>query len=175
MRILLVTLLTVIWANARAQEIKLTFDKTKDMTGYQTFQFGESEVITPKDLRIFDEKLLREKVSAIIAKELKDKKLQQVDSNAQVVVSFIIGLVERSDIYSAGPLGGTPGQVNAGPVVEDFREAAFVVDLHDRSDNMIWRINSTIRYSTAETLNQVEEVVEKGLKKFPNKPKVKKK
>ncbi len=172
---LLLIILLVMANGISAQEMKITFDKSKDMSGYQTFQFGETEVITPKDMRMMDEKQLRERVNSIIAKELTEKKLQQVDSNAQLIVSYIIGYLERSDIYNAGPLGGTPGVVTTGGVMQDFREGTFVVDLDDRSKNMIWRISSTIRYSSSETLGQVEQVVEKGFKKFPNKPKVKKK
>jgi hypothetical protein len=175
MRFLILILLLMVAEMTLAQDIKITFDKTKDMSGYKTFQFGETEVITPKDMRVFDEKQLREKVNTIIAKELAEKKLQQVDSSAQLIVSYIIGYLERSDVYTAGPLGGTPGAVTTGSVMQDFREGTFVVDLDDRSNNMIWRINSTIRYSSTETLSQVEQVVDKGFKKFPNKPKVKKK
>jgi hypothetical protein len=175
MRILFLILIIAAADIILAQEIKITYDKTKDMSGYKTFRFGETEIITPKDMRVFDEKQLREKVNAIITKELMEKKLQQVDSNAQLVVSYIIGYLERSDVYIAGPLGGTPGAVTTGSVMQDFREGTFVVDLADRSNNMIWRINSTIRYSSTETLSQVEQVVDKGFKKFPNKPKVKKK
>jgi hypothetical protein len=90
-------------------------------------------------------------------------------------VSYIIGYLERSGVSSIGPLGGTPGSINAGATVEDFREGTFVIDLDDRSDNLIWRINSVIRYSSSETIRMVEMVVDKGFKKFPNKPKVKKK
>ena len=175
MRIMFLLFLVFLITRASAQEVKVTFDKTKDMSGYKTFQFGETEVITPKDQRIMDEKQLREKVNKIIIEELTEKKLERLDSNAQLVVSYIIGAVERSDIYSAGPLGGTPGQINAGAVVEDFKEGTFVVDLNDRSNYLVWRINSTIRYSASETIRQVEQVVDKGFKKFPNKPKVKKK
>ena len=166
-----------IFGKVGAQSIEVTFDKAKDMSGYSSFRFGETEVITPQDMRIFDEKGLCQKVNEIIVRELTEKKLQQVDSNAQLIVSYIIGYLERSGIYNAGPLGGTPVSVpgSGGAVMQDYKEGAFVVDLNDRSNNLIWRINSTIRYTSTETLRQVEEVVDKGFKKFPNKPRKKKK
>jgi len=159
----------------RAQEISVTYDKTRDMTGYKTFRFGESEVITPKDMRRQDEKKTRELVTGIIAKELNEKKLQQVDSGAQLVVSFVVGYVDRADIYNAGPLGGTPGAVNSGAVVQDFQQSTLVVDLDDASDNLIWRINATVRSSSNDYKTQIEQAIDKGYRKFPNKPKPKKK
>ncbi len=167
-------LLNVVLA-AAAQDILVTFDKTKDFSAYKTFRVGESEVITPKDKRIIDEKVLRQKVDKEIIEELTRKKLQPVDSNAQLVVSYIIGMVERSDVYDPGPLGGTPGLVTRATVVDDFNEGTFVVDLNDRSTNLIWRIEGKIRYTTNDIMQQVDEVLEKGFKKFPNKLKVKKK
>ncbi len=161
---------------ARAQSIEITYDKTKDMSGYKTFRFGETEVITPKDMRTMDPGKVKESVSEIIVKELTGRGLQQVDTTAQLVVSYIIGYLERSDVYTVGPLGGTPNSIPGAPsTVQDAKEGTFVVDLEDRADNLIWRVSSVIRYSNTETLRQVQEVVAKGFKKFPNKPKKKKK
>lgn len=168
---LFITIATI--SSGNAQSIEVTFDKTKDMSGYKTFRIGESEVTTPADMRVLDEKELRGKVDEIITQELKEKGLQRVDSNAQLVVSFIIGYLERSGVYNAGPLGGTPGEVSSGAVMKDYNEGSFVVDLNDKSNNLIWRINSIIQYSATVTVQQVEQVVDKGFRKFPNKPKKK--
>jgi hypothetical protein len=176
MRFFCLILLVTVMGRLNAQSIEVTFDKTRDMTGYKTFSFGETEVITPKDMRTMDPAKLKENVNTIIARELTGKGLQRADTSAQLVVSYIIGYLERSGIYNAGRLGGTPGApTSAGAVMEDYKEGTFVVDLEDRSDNLIWRISSVIRYSNTETLRQVEEVVTKGFKKFPNKLKKKKK
>jgi hypothetical protein len=169
-------LLVAVFGQAGAQSIEVTYDKTRDMSGYRTFRFGEAEVITPQDMRTIDPGKLKEHVNTIIVRELTGRGLQQVDTSAQLVVSYIIGYLERSGVYTAGPLGGTPGAPTApGAVMQDYKEGTFVVDLEDRSDNLIWRISSVIRYSNTETLRQVEEVVGKGFKKFPNKLKKKKK
>jgi hypothetical protein len=176
MRLFGLIVLVSLFGKVGAQSIDVTFDKAKDMTGYKTFSFGETEVITPKDMRTIDPGKLKENVNTIITRELTGKGLQRVDTTAQLVVSYIIGYLERSDVYTAGPLGGTPNAVpGSGSVVTDMKEGTFVVDLEDRSDNLIWRITSVIRYSNTETLRQVEEVVAKGFKKFPNKVKKKKK
>ncbi|HQQ96163.1 MAG TPA: DUF4136 domain-containing protein [Cyclobacteriaceae bacterium] len=160
---------------SQAQEMKVTFDKNRDMTGYKTFRLGESEVTTPVEMRNFDEKVLREKVYEIIAKELTEKGLHQSDSNAQLVISFIIGYVERADMYNAGPFGGTPGSVTSGPSVQDSKIGTLVIDLDDRSDNPIWRISANVRYVANDILGQIESAVEQGFRKFPHKVKTKKK
>jgi hypothetical protein len=92
----LTLILLLITITSRAQEMKVTFDKNRDMTGYKTIRLGESEVTTPLEMRSFNEKVLREKVYEIIAKELTEKGLHQSDSNAQLVISFIIGYVRTS-------------------------------------------------------------------------------
>lgn len=176
MKITCLVALTLLSFVAMSQSIETTYDKTKDMTGYKTFRFGETEVITPKDMRTMDPGKVKENVNDIIARELTGRGLQQVDTSAQLVVSYIIGYLERSDVYTAGPLGGTPNAVPGAPsTVQDFKEGTFVVDLEDRSENLVWRVSSVIRYSNTETLRQVQEVVTKGFKKFPNKVKKKKK
>lgn len=169
---LIFLLMTVI---SRGQEMKVTFDKNRDMTGYKTFRIGESEVTTPVEMRNFDEKVLREKVNEIISKELTEKGLHRSDSNAQLVISFVIGYMERADMYNAGPFGGTPGSTNAGPALQDSKIGTIVIDLDDRSGNPIWRISANVRYVANDILGQIEGVVEQGFRKFPHKVKAKKK
>ena len=107
-------------------------------------------------------------------KELNARGLTRVDSNAHLVVSYVIGSMERSAVYNAGPLGGTPGVISSGAVMQDYREGSFIIDLNDRSNNLIWRVNAVSTFSEANVDAQMAVVLEKGFKKFPNKPKVKK-
>ena len=143
------------------------------MTAYKTYQFGEAEVITPKDKRILDEAKTRAIVNSAIELELKERGLQRVDSNAHLVVSYIIGSMDRSSVYNAGPLGGTPGVQSQGAEMRDYSEGSFIIDLNDRSNNLIWRVNAVSNFTEANLLNQIDQVLEKGFKKFPNKPKTK--
>ena len=140
------------------------------MTGYKTFQFGEMEIITPKDKQRMDEEKTRAIVNEILEFELKKKGLQKVDSNAHLVLSYIIGSMERSSIFDAGRLGGTPPSV-----MQDYNEGNLVIDLNDRSNNLIWRVNAVTTFTDANMSSQIEQIIGKGFKKFPNKPKGKKK
>ncbi|MBK5278101.1 MAG: DUF4136 domain-containing protein [Bacteroidia bacterium] len=157
-----------------AQSIEVEYDKKKDMSAYKTFQFGEAEVITPKDKRVFDEAKTRAIANGAIERELKERGLQRVDSNAHLIVSYIIGSMERSSVYNAGPLGGTPGVVSSGATMRDYNEGSFIIDLNDRSGNLIWRVNAVSNFTEANMQVQLEQTVDTGFRKFPNKPKTKK-
>ena len=157
----------------QAQTIEVEYNKKKDMTGYKTYQFGETEIITPKDKQTMDATKTEAIVNNIIEIELKERGLVRVDSNAHLVVSYIIGSTERSSVFNAGPLGGTPGVQSQGAVMQDYSEGSLIVDLNDRSNNLIWRINAVTSFTDSNMEKQVEQILEKGFKKFPNKPKTK--
>jgi hypothetical protein len=55
MKLILTFLLFIPIIVLNAQSIEVEYDKKKDMSAYKTFQFGEQEIITPKEKRIFDE------------------------------------------------------------------------------------------------------------------------
>ena len=76
--------------------------------------------------------------------------------------------MERSSIFDAGRLGGTPPAI-----MQDYNEGSFIIDLNDRSGNLIWRINAVTSFTETNVKSQVDAVLSKGFKKFPNKPKTK--
>jgi len=170
MRLVFLIVLVTGITRLNAQTIEVEYNKNKDMTGYKTFQFGEMEIITPKDKQRMDEEKTRAIVNEILEFELKKKGLQKVDSNAHLVLSYIIGSMERSSIFDAGRLGGTPPSV-----MQDYNEGNLVIDLNDRSNNLIWRVNAVTTFTDANMSSQIEQIIGKGFKKFPNKPKGKKK
>ena len=137
-------------------------------------EFGETEIITPKDKRIFDEAKTQAIANDAIERELKERGLQRVDSNAHLIVSYIIGSMERSSVYNAGPLGGTPGVESTGAIMRDYNEGSFIIDLNDRSNNLIWRVNAISNFTEANIQAQIDQTVDAGFRKFPNKPKTKK-
>jgi len=170
MRLVFLIVLVTGITGLNAQTIEVEYNKNKDMTGYKTFQFGETEIITPKDKQRMDEGKTRDIVNEALELELKNKGLQKVDSNAHLVLSYIIGSMERSSIFDAGRLGGTPPSV-----MQDYNEGNLVIDLNDRSNNLIWRVNAVTTFTDANMSSQIEQIIGKGFKKFPNKPKGKKK
>ena len=174
MKLILAFLLFIPAIVLNAQSIEVEYDKKKDMSAYKTFQFGEVEIITPKDKRIFDETKTRAIANDVIERELIERGLQRVDSNAHLIVSYIIGSMERSSVYNAGPLGGTPGVEPSGATMRDYNEGSFIIDLNDRGGNLIWRVNAVTTFTEANLLPQIDQMVDTGFKKFPNKLKTKK-
>jgi len=154
-----------------AQTIQVEYNKNKDMSAYKTYQMGEAEIITPEDKRLLEEAKTREVVNRSIELELKGRGLQRVDSAGQLVVSYIIGSMQRSSVFDAGRLGS-----NTPPaVMQDYSEGNFIIDLNDRSGNLIWRVNAVTTFTTSNLEAQIDQVLSKGFKKFPNIPKTKKK
>lgn len=174
MRVILKSLLFLLTVDLNAQSIEVEFDKNKDMSGYRTFQFGEMEIITPKDKRIYDKARTQAIVNEAIIDKLKERGLQQVDSNAHLIVSYVIGSMQRSSTYNAGPFGGTPGMDTRSLVTQDYNEGSLIIDLNDVSDHLIWRVNAVTDFTQSNAKSLVDQVVSKGFRKFPNRVKSKK-
>ena len=159
-----------------AQEIKVEYDTNRDFTKYKTFAFGEAEIITPKDERVFDEKVLHNWVKNSVTKELEEKGLKRSDTTADLVVSYIIGAVELSETGDLGPFGGAPGIETNRHYTNSFRQGNLVIDLDDKNNFLIWRVNAQGVNMSPQAERYINEVVAKGFKKFSIKPKkVKKK
>jgi hypothetical protein len=153
-----------------AQDIQVEYDKNKDFTVYKTFQLGEGEIITPKDQRKVNDDQIHKWVREAISSELKDKGLVQLDSLADLSVSYIIGSLERSDLQS-----NTTGGLGAGFVMSDYEQSSFVIDMNDKHNFLVWRVNGVTSTSSPNAATMIDEVVAKGFKKFSIKPKKKKK
>lgn len=157
-----------------AQEIKIEFDKSHDFTQYKTFRFGEEEVITPKDQKqVSDEEIKRWIVKAITT-ELSLKGLKQVDSASDLVVSYVVGTLSRSDMGNVGPMGMTPGS-NERTYIRDYQQGSLIIDLNDSKNFLVWRINSTTNMSSAGGERLVDQIVQLGFKQFGKSVKKKKK
>jgi Domain of unknown function (DUF4136) len=171
MRKLLIFLLVLTgMADSFGQDISVEYDKNRDFTVYKTFAIGEGEIITPKDQRKIDDQKLHQWVKEAIASELKDKGLVQLDSMADLKVTYIIGSLERSNLAS-----NSAGGIGAGVVMNDYEQSSFVIDMNDRNDFLVWRVNGVTSTGHPNANTMIGEVVAKGFKKFSIKPKKKKK
>lgn len=153
-----------------AQDIKVEYDKNKDFTIYKSFSLGEGEIITPKDQRKVSDEKVHKWVRDAITEELKEKGLTQLDTLGDLTVSYIIGSLERSDLRS-----NTSGGIGAGVVMEDYEQSSFVIDMNDRQNFLVWRINGVTSTAAPNASAMIDEVVGKGFKKLSLKPKKKKK
>lgn len=157
------------------QDLTVEYDKDRDFSHYKTFSIGESEIITPKDQDLKNEEFLQKLVIKEITEELTEKGLQQVDSAGDLVVSFVCGSQARTDMERLGPLGTSPGN-DSQTWSREFIMENLIIDLTDRNNNLVWRVNSASTTSTGDMKNLVDRVVSAGFKKFSLKPKkVKKK
>lgn len=159
---------------AFAQEIKVEFDKNHDFTQYKTFRFGDAEVITPKDQKQVTDEEIKKWIVGAISTELTLKGLTQVDSSADLIVSYVVGTLSRSDMGNLGPMGMTPGS-NDRTFIRDYQQGSLIIDLNDKRGFLVWRINSTTNMSTAAGERLVDQIVQRGFKQFGKPVKKKKK
>ncbi|MBX2895686.1 MAG: DUF4136 domain-containing protein [Cyclobacteriaceae bacterium] len=163
----------LLFTPAIAQEIKVEFDKSHDFSQYKTFRFGEEEVITPKDQKQVSDEDIKRWIAGAITTELSLKGLKQADSAADLVVSYVVGTLSRSDMGNLGPMGMTPGS-NDRTFIRDYQQGSLIIDLNDRKGFLVWRINSTTNMSTAGGERLIGQIVQRGFKQF-GKPVKKKK
>lgn len=166
----IILLILASFSASMAQDIKVEYDKNKDFTIYKSFSLGEGEIITPKDQRKVSDEKVHKWVRDAITEELKEKGLTHLDTLGDLTVSYIIGSLERSDLRS-----NTSGGIGAGVVMEDYEQSSFVIDMNDRQNFLVWRINGVTSTAAPNASAMIDEVVGKGFKKFTLKPKKKKK
>jgi hypothetical protein len=174
MRILLSWLTTLIVFASYAQDIKVEYDKERDLTGYTTFTMGEGEITTPKDQRVVADDELKKYVHDAIVNELKGKGLTQIDSLGDLTASYIVGSLALMDIQNLGPMGTSPNSSER-TWSRDYRQGNLVVDLNDKRNVLIWRVSASTSYGTPSTDKLIQNIIAKGFKKFSIQPGKKKK
>ncbi len=158
-----------------AQSVEAEYDKKKDFTHYKTFSFGESQITTPADQKLIDDNTMNSWIVRAITRELELKGLKRSDSLPDLIVTYAEGTLARSDVERLGPLALTPGANPSRSFTHDYQQSSLVIDLNDRSGNLIWRVNSTTNMTSSEVERTVDAIVEKGFKKFAKPHKQKKK
>jgi hypothetical protein len=166
--------LFVLGISLSAQDIKVEYDKSHDFTKYKTFAFGQGEIVTPKDQRVVKDATMHAWVKNAITEELTEKGFTQVDSLGDLVVSYAIGSLPRTDMEQLGPLGQTPGSTNQ-TWSRDYKQNSLIIDLNNRQNYLVWRINGTTNASGTTAQPMISEVVSEGFKKLSLKPKKSKK
>jgi Domain of unknown function (DUF4136) len=175
MRFCVLFFLTLFLSESIGQDINVEYDKNRDLSRYKTFTMGSGEIITPKDRRTGNEVNLHKWVKDAIVEELKEKGLTQVDSAGDLLATYLVGTQQRRDVSQLGPLGVSPDN-SSQTWSRDYTMGNLIIDLNDRSKNLIWRINATTGAANMDIHVLIEQVVSAGFKKFSLKPKkVKKK
>ena len=170
---LLPVLLFFLSASAFSQEIKVEYDKKHDFTKYKTFSFGESQVITAQDKKQVSDATIDKWIKNGVTRELEFKGLKRIDGPADLVVTYAVGTMPRSDLQTLGPLGQTPGST-ATTWSRDYNQTSLIIDLNNKSNFLVWRINSFADVIGAEGERTIDMIVERGFKKFAKPVKKKK-
>ena len=143
------------------------------MTGVQTCALPICEIVTPKDERTVVDSIIHKWVRTSVTEELKEKGLALADSSgADLVISYVIGSLQRRDVEQLGPLGQTPGN-DSRTWSRDYDEGSFIIDVNERSKKRVWRINASTNTTSADGGRMIAQVVGEGFKKFSLKPKKK--
>lgn len=158
----------------RSQDVSVETGNKKDLSGYKTFRFGDSEIVTTRTSKKISDASLDQIIRETLTRELTEKGLTPDPNNGQVVVTYMTGSFRHSSVENVGPLGGVPGQ--PGQVyARNYTQGSFVIDLNDaRNGALIWRVNSTANTNGPEARREVQQVISKGFRKFNEKPKSRK-
>jgi hypothetical protein len=98
MRLFLIGLLSIcFWSESVSQQVKIEFDKKRNLSNIQTFQFGESQITTPKDQKQVTDNLLNQWIVNSITDAMKNSQINQIDSLADVVITYAFGVLARTD------------------------------------------------------------------------------
>ena len=151
--------------SASGQEIHVEYNKKHDFSKYKTFSFGESQVITPGDQKQISDVTLNKWIRAGVTRELEFKGLKPADSLSDLVVTYVIGTMTRSDAQAIGPLGMTPGS-NDRTWSRNYRQTNLIIDLNNRSNYLVWRINAVADVIGADAERAIDLIIVKGFKKF---------
>src|SRR5882724_9821637 len=161
----LLVLFLIFSSIVRAQGIKVEYDKKHDFSKYKTFSFGESQVITPAEQKQVSDVTIDKWIKNGVTRELVFKGLKQVDANADLIVTYVITTMSRSDMQPIGPLGQTPGS-NATSWSRNYQLTSLIIDLNDHKNTLVWRINADGDMTSNDSERTIDLVVERGFKKF---------
>ncbi|MBS1682631.1 MAG: DUF4136 domain-containing protein [Bacteroidetes bacterium] len=160
----------------KSQGIKVEYDKNSDFSIYKSFSFGESQVITPPDQKQVSDAVIDKWVKNAVTRELEHKGLKPVKEAADLVVTYAVGTMARSDMEPIGPLGQTPGTpgTNATSWSRNYQQTSLIIDLNNKSNFLVWRINSFADMVSSDAERTIDSIVERGFKKFGKSGKKKK-
>ncbi|MBX7124100.1 MAG: DUF4136 domain-containing protein [Cyclobacteriaceae bacterium] len=157
-----------------AQDIKVEFDKNRDFSKYHTYRFGGSEIITPSDQKLVEDKVMKKWIQQAVEAELASKGLRQSDT-ADLVVTYVAGSFQQNEVQALGPLGLQPGSDPNRVWSREFQRGNLVIDLNESNGNlMVWRVNANYNFAPDRGESLIEQIVERGFKKFGGNRKKKK-
>jgi len=170
----IILLLITVSLSVVGQDVLVETENNRDLSGYKTFRFGESEIVTPKERKKVSDTKLNKIIQEAVERELNLKGLQKGGDEAQLVVTYMVGSFRHTDVQNLGPFAIAPGQIS-NRWTQDAYEGDLVIDVNDNANGaLIWRIHSATSGNSPGAETTIEQIVAKGFRKWGQKPKQKK-
>ncbi|MCE2996535.1 MAG: DUF4136 domain-containing protein [Cyclobacteriaceae bacterium] len=165
MRFWLLIWLSVVAHALAAQTFKVEYNKQKSLSYIRTFQINKGDVIVSKAQKIIPDTTLHRWIHTALSGKLISFQLTQQDA-ADVIVTYYFAIEARTNYQVLGPLAQTPGKGIEEMHTFDYQQSTFIIDLNDRSGNLIWRVSSTNNLTAPLSQKLIEAIVERGFRKF---------
>lgn len=149
-----------------AQSIKVEYTKSRSLSSLHTFQIKGGEITTPKDQKRITDLTIHQWIQSSIQKELEYNGLKRIDTLADIVVTYVFGIYQRTNFETLGPLAQTPGRGIEDRYTYNYDQSTLIIDLNDRSGNLIWRISSTDNLTTPLSQKLIGGILDRGFRKF---------
>lgn len=176
MRIVL-GMLSLLVLEASAQKVEVVVNKNSEFSRYNTFFIKEGDLVLVLPSG-GNEQQLKEQVRKSIRDELGEKGYQvHPDSTADLSVSFVAEIVERTEQEDLGPLGETPARTGADldqprTWTQGVRSGSLAIEVFDgKTNESVWRSNSEINFRSADLNEVLNAAVDRSLRKFPKRRK----
>jgi hypothetical protein len=162
---------------ASAQKVEVTENKKADFGRYKTFFIRDGDVVlvTRSDA---NEGQMKTRLREAILIELKKKGYEPVtDSTADLSVSFVAEIVERTEQENLGPLGETPARTGADldqprTWTQEVRNGSLVIEVFEgKTNKSVWRSRSEINFRSSDLNEVLSAGVGRSLRKFPKRGK----
>lgn len=148
-----------------AQTFKVEYNKQKSLSYIRTFQINKGDVVASKAQKVIADTTLHRWIRTSLNNQLTSFNLNPREG-ADVVVTYYFSIEARINYQVLGPLAQTPGRGIEEMHTFNYQQSTFIIDLNDRSGNLIWRISSTNNLTTPLSQKLIDGIVERGFRKF---------
>ncbi len=173
MKLLLSLVLCVAASTLYAQLFKVEYDKQKSLSHIRTFQITKGDVLASKAQKQIADTTLHRWINTALSRQFTSFNLTQQDP-ADAVVTYYFSLEARTNYQALGPLAQTPGRGIEEMHTFSYQQSTFIIDLNDRSGNLIWRVSSTSNLTAPLSQKLIDGIVDRGFRKFKKMQRLKK-
>jgi hypothetical protein len=158
---------------ASGQKVEITESKSAEFGKYTTFFMKDGDLVLVMRSNP-NEDQIKERLREAIRNELTKKGYRaQSDSTADLSISFVAEIIERTEQEDLGPLGEAPARSGADldqprTWTQEVREGSLVIEIFDGATNKsVWRSRSGINFRSSDLNEVLISAVGRSLRKFP--------